>query len=414
MLNQPLLTQLKQWQHRARVEAECIADWWASHTVDHANGGFYGEVSRENRPVAGANKSIIQHSRILWFFSEYALLSGSARYRQLATRAFQYLIEHFDDDKYGAVVWLLDHQGEVVNDKKQTYAISFAIYGLVAYYKLSADELALSKATDYFSLLETHAKDAVHNGYVEAFSGNWQPLADVRLSGEDENFPKTMNTHLHVLEAYTALHAVAPTRQTHQALANLIDIFERHIIDHSSAHLRLFMELDWCERSTVWSYGHDIECSWLMFETLEVLADPERLARLTPLVVRMAETTLAEGIGNKGQVLDRFDCKTQRRHPTSQWWVQAEGLVGFLNGFLLTKSPLLPPVINDIWQFIEDFHRDNEFGEWHYLATCDQSNLPLTYKAGAWKAPYHNGRAMMEISKLVDRIRHQQETTVAQ
>ncbi|WP_198959875.1 AGE family epimerase/isomerase, partial [Neiella marina] len=130
----------------------------------------------------------------------------------------------------------------------------------------------------------------------------------------------------------------------------------------------------------------------------------ERLQRLTPVVLKLADTTLAEGIGERGQVLDQFDCVKRTNHPESHWWAQAEALVGFLNAYYLNGNEELLPLYESIWQFICDFHKDVEFGEWHWLATIDQANHPEVYKAGGWKAPYHNGRAMMEISKLVDRI----------
>ncbi|MBD1389155.1 AGE family epimerase/isomerase [Neiella sp. HB171785] len=415
-MSEVLAPQLIDWQQAARREAESIADWWATYTVDEHHGGFYGEVGRNNTPVIESEKSIIQNTRILWFFSEYAHFlktkslkgrgSKSERYEALATRAFDYLLRYFDDKEQGGVVWQLDHQGQVTDGKKQTYAISFAIYGLSAYYKLTNNPQALAKAQEYFGLLEKHARDHERNGYVEALSQDWQALADVRLSDKDDNLPKTMNTHLHVLEAYTSLHLVAPTAQTAEALANLIDLFNDRIIDHDSGHLRLFMEMDWQDKSTLWSYGHDIECSWLLFEALEALGDEERLQRLTPVVLKLADTTLAEGIGERGQVLDQFDCIKRTNHPESHWWVQAEALVGFLNAYYLNGNEELLPLYESIWQFICDFHKDVEFGEWHWLATIDQANHPEVYKAGGWKAPYHNGRAMMEICKLVDRIQH--------
>ncbi|MBW8189751.1 AGE family epimerase/isomerase [Neiella marina] len=404
MMNQTLSTRLLSWQKSAHQEAEAIADWWANYTVDEHHGGFYGEVGRNNVPVIESEKCIIQNTRILWFFAEYALFSGSERYQKLATRAYQYLLQYFDDPQHGGVVWMLDHQGKVTDSKKQTYAISFAIYALSAYYKLTADPQALSKAQDYFSLLEKHARDYLQVGYIEALSQDWQPMDDVRLSDKDDNLPKTMNTHLHVLEAYTALHVVAPTEQTTEALANLVDIFNDKIIDHKSGHLRLFMEMDWTDKSTLWSYGHDIECSWLLFEALEALGDQTRLEQLTPVVLKLADTTFKEGIGQHGQVFDQYDRVGKFNHPESHWWVQAEAMVGFLNAFYLNGEEALLPLYEGIWQFICNFHKDVEFGEWHWLATVDQPNHPPVYKAGGWKAPYHNGRAMMEVSKLVDRI----------
>ncbi|MCM2678704.1 AGE family epimerase/isomerase [Echinimonas agarilytica] len=399
------LKPLLKWRDECQQEARNIADWWAENTIDHEGGGFLGELNRKNKPVHMASKSIIQNTRILWFFSEYAHFTQSERDLAVATRAYDYLMAHFDDPEYGGVIWMVNYQGKTTDTKKQTYAIGFAIYALSAYYKLTGSETAIATAKGYFELLELHARDRQNNGYVEALSQTWQPLDDVRLSLKDENYPKTMNTHLHILEAYTALHAVAPDSKTEEALGNLIEVFEHQIIDAESNHLKLFLDMDWKDHSTFWSYGHDIECSWLLYEALEALDNEKLINRLTPTVINMAQITLEQGIGEHGQVLDQIDLDSQTKHPESHWWVQAEALVGFLNAYYLTEQKRFLEVNTPIWDFICKYHMDKEFGEWHWLSTLDQPNHPTIYKAGGWKAPYHNGRAMLEICKLVDKIK---------
>lgn len=404
MSSEQLIQQLSHWKGLCQQEAENIASWWADKMVDHQHGGFLGEIDNDNQVTVDAPKCIILNTRILWFFSEYAHFTGSERYRELATRSYHYLMDHFDDKTQGGVYWMVDHLGNVIDDKKQTYAIGFAIYGLSAYYRLTGDEAAIEKAHSYFALMEKYARDHVQEGYIEALSRDWKPLEDVRLSEKDDNLPKSQNTHLHVLEAYTTLHAVAPTESTTEALGYVIDLFETKIIDREVNHLRLFMEMDWTDRSSLWSYGHDIECSWLMYEALEILGDEERLSRWIPLVVQLADTTLEEGIGEHGQVLDQYDFVNKHCHLESHWWVQAEALVGFLNAYMLKPKQEYLSVYQTIWKFIDNYHLDKENGEWFWLATIDQPNHPVQYKAGGWKAPYHNGRAMMEVCKLVDRI----------
>lgn len=404
MINEQLNQHLSNWKDWCEQEAGHIALWWAENMIDEEKGGFLGELSNDNEAKASAPKCIVLNSRILWFFSEYAHFTGLEIYKELATRSYLYLMKHFDDKRQGGVYWMVDHTGKVIDDKKQTYAIAFSIYGLSAYYKLTGDQEAISKAQGYFELIEKYARDQIQGGYIEALTNDWQSMEDVRLSAKDDNLPKSQNTHLHVLEAYTTLHAVSPSERTAEALAYVIDLFETKIIDLKVNHLRLFMEMDWTDRSTLWSYGHDIECSWLMFEALEALADEERLRKWRPMILQLADTTLAEGIGEYGQVMDQFDFVNQHAHQESHWWVQAEALVGFLNAYLLKPKPEYLEIYQGILNFIDNYHLDKAHGEWFWLATLDQPNHPEQYKAGSWKAPYHNGRAMMEVCKLVDRI----------
>ncbi|WDE11047.1 AGE family epimerase/isomerase [Thalassomonas haliotis] len=394
-------------------ELKNISSWWQQHAVDKQYGGFVGEIDHLGKVVDNADKGIILNTRLLWFFSEAALFFRDElkddvqqdKCAALAGRAFYYLLECFDDPQHGGVFWSLDYKGRLFDGKKQTYALAFAIYGLCAYYKLTRESQALAKAMGYFQLLESRALDTVNGGYCEAFAADWSPLQDMRLSNKDDNLPKTMNTHLHVLEAYTALYSANPTPATREALARNIRYFSEHIINPDNGHLRLFMEMDWQDKSRHYSFGHDIEGSWLLYEALQVLAEPELLAGLTPLVIKLARTCLREGLSqglsDNGRVLEAYDFIEKEIDPCSDWWVQAEAMVGFLNAYQLTQDTEYIKAFEGIWHFTRQQHLDRENGEWHWLALEDQASKPARYKAGFWKAPYHNGRAMMEICRLL-------------
>lgn len=388
----------------AQAELHNIAHWWLTHTLDKQHGGFVGEVDFYAKAIPSADKGIVQNSRILWFFSEAAYVnqeqSVSLEYRQVAELSYHYLVNYFDDAKNGGAFWLLNAQGEVVNDKKQTYAQSFCIYALCAYYQLTKDEQALALAIKYFRLVEQHAKDPLHGGYIEAFTGQWQAIDDWRLSDKDLNAPKSMNTHLHVLEAYSALYKVAPTAETEQALRYIIEVFEQKIINKENYHLRLFFDLSWQDLSKTYSYGHDIEASWLLWEALEVLGDQPLAAQLKPSVIALAQVCLDESLASQGQVSDEITISSGHRDEQSFWWVQAEALVGFLNAYHLTHDQKFLQACQGVWQFIQQYHLDKTHGEWHWLSSVDNHQQTLNYKAGFWKAPYHNGRAMMEVCRL--------------
>ena len=388
------------------LDTEChkIADWWMTHSVDQLHGGFFGEIDAKANPVIAANKGIILNTRILWFFSEAAFTYEKAEYRQIAKRAFDYLVTFFDDKQHGGVLWELDYQGKCLSGKKQTYAQAFAIYALSAYYRLTGDESALDKALAYFELLEQHAIDQEYGGYFEAFSQDWQPLDDMRLSDKDLNFPKSMNTHLHVIEAYTSLYQICQKSQVGKALESLLTVFEQHIILKPSMHLSLFQSVDWQDCSPAFSYGHDIECSWLLWEAVKVLNQPALSHKFKAVVLGMAEVCLNQAIGHHGQICDQFTFADQLTHSDSFWWVQAEALVGFLHAYQLGGDEKFKQAAENVWQFIQQQHIDHEYGEWFWLALCDQDAVDDNYKVGFWKGPYHNGRTMMVASRLLLQI----------
>ncbi|KXI27785.1 AGE family epimerase/isomerase [Paraglaciecola hydrolytica] len=397
------------------LDREChkIAKWWIAHSVDPLHGGFYGEIDAKANPVIIANKGIVLNTRILWFFSEAAHTYNNAGYREYATRAFDYLLDYFDDKQYGGVLWELDYQGKAISGKKQTYAQAFAIYALCAYYQLTGDKRALAKAGDYFELLEKNAIDPQFGGYFEAFSQNWQPLDDMRLSDKDLNYPKSMNTHLHVIEAYTSLYHISGDARVGKALTSLLRVFDQHIILKPSLHLSLFQSADWQDQSPAFSYGHDIECSWLLWEALEVLNQPALSQQYKNVVLSMAEVCLAQALGQHGQVCDQYTFADEHTHQESFWWVQAEALVGFLQAYQIGGDEKFKVAAENIWQFIQQQHIDREYGEWHWLALCDQDNVDHNYKAGFWKGPYHNGRAMMVAARLLQSLEKELEHEVA-
>lgn len=383
------------------LECHNIANWWMKHSLDTINGGFYGEIDTQNTAVEDANKGIILNTRILWFFSQAAKEYANDSYRRIAERSYQYLLNHFDDEQQGGVFWELDCTGKCINGKKQTYAQSFAIYGLTAYYQLTNNQQAIDQALKYFSLIEKHAIDPIHGGYLEAFSHNWQSLDDVRLSTKDMNSPKSMNTHIHILEAYTSLYRATKNPQVGIALNTLVTLIFERIVDPNSHHLFLFLDKDWTDRSECFSYGHDIECSWLLWDALNALGEPSMSQKYRATIVSMAKVCLTQSIGDLDQVCDQYTFADQRKHQDSFWWVQAEALVGFLNAYHLTGDTAYLLACEKIWQFTQAQHLDHKNGEWFWMAKAQQSLTSTEYKAGFWKGPYHNGRAMMEAAALI-------------
>lgn len=381
-------------------ELSNISNWWQSRALDDLNGGFVGEIDFFGKPNHSAEKGCVLNTRILWFFSELAGQSGEAEHLQQAKLSYNWLLENLIDNEYGGLLWSVTPAGEISDGKKQTYAQSFGIYALCSYYHLTGDPNALAIAMSCFGLVEKHARDSISGGYVEACDRHWNPVSDYRLSDKDLNLPKSMNTLLHVLEAYTALFRVSPTPHVEEAFRHVLNVFLEHVVCDKTHHLKLFFEMDWEDKSQTYSFGHDIEASWLLWEAALVLGDTSVIEQVKLVCIKMAEVCATEAIGSKGQVCDDYDFLSGHKDEKSYWWVQAEALVGFMNAYALTSEPRFFELCVRIWEFIQQQHLDSENGEWHWVAKCDQSSTEQIYKAGFWKAPYHNGRAMMELQKL--------------
>ena len=391
-------------QQEFRQELIAIADWWATHTVDHEQGGFYGEIDAHNQPVKDASKGIILNARILWFFSEVAQEVDNPVYRSCATRAYDYVMANFFDSEQGGVYWELDAAAVPINTKKQVYAQAFTIYALCAYFQLTRASHALAHALDCFKLIEQHAIDHEHGGYIEAFTREWHVIADSRLSEKDLNYPKSQNTHLHILEAYTTLYQAHPATEVKAALKYNIQIFDNFMIDKNTHHLRMFMDLNWNDFSPGYTYGHDIEASWLIAQALKSLGDDAYLAQLTPTLIKIAQVTLTEALGEQGQVIDSYNFATRKINPDAVWWVQAEALVGFLYAYATTNGEQYYSAAENIWQFIKTYQIDHQYGEWFWLSRLNELHAEPYYKVGFWKCPYHNGRAMIEAMRYLQKM----------
>lgn len=373
-----------------------ILPFWMTVMVDRERGGFYGRITGEDVLEETASKGAILNARILWTFSAAYRLLGKREYQETATRAKRYLIDYFYDPEFGGVYWELDCQGKPLDTKKQIYALGFAIYGLSEYARATGDEEALKYAKCLFDSIEKYSFDREKNGYLEALTRDWQPIADMRLSDKDENEKKTMNTHLHILEPYTNLYRVWKDERLKAQIRNLVNLFLDKILDAETCHLNLFFEDDWTNKYRIVSYGHDIEASWLIHEAALVLEDEDLLKKVEPLIVKIAEAA-DEGLNPDGSMIYENFIDKQKVDRELHWWVQAENVVGHVNLYqhfgdrkALEKALLC-------WDFIREKLVDKEKGEWHWSLYADGTVNTKDDKAGFWKCPYHNGRMCMEI-----------------
>ncbi len=385
----------------AEQELYSILQYWTDNTVDDINGGFVGEIDAQENRITQAEKGLVLNSRILWSFSAAALAYPNDEWEKMAGRAFRYIADHFMDRTYGGAYWSLDAGGFKKNGKKQTYGIAFCIYGLSEYVKLSADKEALDIAKELFLVLEENARDPLYGGYVEALTEDWKKLGDVRLSGKDDNAPKTTNTHLHVVEAYANLYEVWPDEKLAAAVRHILLLFSGHIIDKETGHLRLFFSNDWRPAGNKVSFGHDIEASWLLLHCARVLDDEKIKDKFKKLAIAVARATLP-WMDNEGALWYEKDISNGDINKEKHWWVQAEAMVGFYNAYQLTDDKRYLQLVKGLWQFIQDHLVDQNMGEWYWGMREDNQRMNEP-KAGFWKCPYHNTRACLE---LITRIKN--------
>lgn len=394
--------ELKKLYTEMEEELNSILSWWEKNMVDVTNGGFYGKVDAYNQIHPESDKGIILNTRILWTFAAASNFTKKKEYEIISHRAYEYLIQYFLDKKNGGLFWMLDHKGNPIQLKKQIYAQAFGIYGLSEYYLLTKNEKVIDYAIMLLQLIEKHSFDNIHGGYFEAFTENWQPLEDLRLSEKDANEAKTMNTHLHILEAYTNLFRVFPNDKIKNALQNLIECFLEKFINKRSKHLHLFFDEKWNSKLNAISYGHDIECSWLLQEAAEVLGDQELLKKVKVVALEMAETTLQNGFDGSGGIM--YEKENGHYDKEKHWWVQAEAMVGFFNAYEVSKEKKYIDACLKCWMFIQENIIDQENGEWNW-SVLENGELNISEdKAGAWKAPYHNGRMCLELIKRIDKM----------
>ena len=389
-----LINQLRNEMH-SELENN-ILPFWMNKMEDNEEGGFYGQITGEDELKPEASKGAILNARILWTFSSAYRLLKKPEYLETATRAKRYLIDRFYDPQYRGIYWELDYKGNPLDTKKQIYAIGFAIYGLSEYARATGDEEALAYAQQLFDVIEQHSFDSEQNGYVEALTRDWQPIEDMRLSDKDENEKKTMNTHLHILEPYTNLYRVWKDEQLERQLRNLIEVFITRILDPQTGHLNLFFEEDWTNKYRIYSYGHDIEASWLIHEAALVLGDPEVLKRIEPIIIRIAQAA-DEGLNPDGSMIYENFLDKQKIDRELHWWVQAENVVGHINLYQHFGDTEALDTAARCWEFIKTKLIDREQGEWHWSLLPDGTVNRRDDKAGFWKCPYHNGRMCMEV-----------------
>jgi mannobiose 2-epimerase len=389
---------------RQRVEAELTTDilpFWLKYSLDDEYGGFRGQISNDLKIDRHAAKGLILNARILWTFSKAFSVYRDPIYLATARRAYAYISQYFWDNEFGGVSWMVDCEGRPLDTKKRIYGQAFTIYALAEYAHSSGDPDAIAKAMQLVERIESAGHDDVNGGYFETFERDWTAAADQRLSEVDMDEKKSMNTHLHLLEAYATLLSYREDTTVRFRLRELIEVFLKYIVDPATHHFILFFDEEWHPRSQVISFGHDIEGSWLLCEAAEILGDPEVLQRVRETAVKMAQAVYDQGLDTDGGLLYEADPTGIIDHD-KHWWPQAEAVVGFMNANELTGQRHFMDAAQRSWAFIEQHIVDRQHEEWFWLVS--RAGLPDASKdkVGPWKCPYHNSRTCFEVMERLD------------
>jgi mannobiose 2-epimerase len=391
------ITILPHYRTEVSDELSSILEYWMNNTVDGKYGGFVGQIDNNNVTDPLAPKGVVLNSRILWTFSAAYLFEKKQVYLDIASRAYRYIVDHFIDRKYGGVYWSVDHKGAILDARKQIYGLAFCIYGLTEYYKATREDMALHLAKSLHDQVEKYSFDKTKGGYIEAFTQGWKLVDDLRLSEKDDNEKKTANTHLHIIEAYANLYAVCPDEYLQESIKHLLDVFEQYFIDNRTAHLNLFMDENWVNKSSLISYGHDIEAAWLLLDCAEKIGNAGYISRYKELSIKITDAA-AEGLDEDGGLWYEYDPVIDELIKEKHSWPQAEAMIGFMNAYQLTGNEKYLHHSVSAWEFIKRHIKDNDKGEWFWGVNADYSVMQKE-KAGFWKCPYHNARACMEILK---------------
>ncbi|SDA20263.1 mannobiose 2-epimerase [Ruminococcus sp. YE71] len=371
-----------------------ILPYWAALRDDEF-GGFYGYRGFDLVLDKKADKGVILHSRILWFFSACYEVLKDRECRELADHAFEYVKKNCIDYEMGGVYWMTTFDGKPSDDMKHTYNIAFAVYALSCYYNATGVREALALAERLFDDIETKTPDEY--GCREAFTRDWKLADNEALSENGLHAEKTMNSVLHLIEAYTELYKANKSERVAEALKKQLSIVENKIFDYDRNALRVFFDEKFELIGDIHSYGHDIEASWLTDLAVETLGDKELIGKFNALDLRLAENIYNIGIENGALNNERENDKIDRKRV---WWVQAEGVVGFVNAYQHSGDKKYLEAARSIWEYIKsDIVDKREGGEWYSEVSFEGKPHDFKEETGPWKCPYHNGRMCLEMLK---------------
>lgn len=394
---------------RARLERilhDNILPFWYPAVLDTVDGGYRLNHDREGNYLGPADKALVTQARTLWFFARlYNAGMGGPQHLAAARHGFEFMRRALWDAEHGGFYWSVSPDGSrPVQALKHLYGQGFGLYALVEYGRASGDRRAEQMAQELFGLLEFHAHDRQHGGYREFFGRDWGavPAGATGYVGGGGPGLKLMNTHLHLMEPFTTYYQWLPQPRLRQRLVELVFVQSNAVVRQGLGACTDRYAADWTplldgDAARV-SYGHDIENVWLLMAAQRALGLSD--GPLTGLYRSLMAYSLEYGYdGEAGGFYDSgpFNAAADRRDKV--WWVQAEGLVAALYMYRLTGEARYAEVFGQTLDWIEAHQIDGRGGDWFSVVQQGQGQ---GNKAGAWKSPYHNGRAMIECLETLD------------
>jgi len=379
---------------RSRLDALAleVATFWKTHGLDAEYGGFHGMHDRNGQPVLGAEKGLIQQSRHLWTFSTwYERREPTPEIRALADDVYRFLITHYLDDDH-EFFFKVDRAGtQVVETKKQLYAESFAIFGLATYARIFDVPEARALALACFRSIDRRSHDGQYGGYDQTHDPGWLTAGA----------SKETNTHIHLLEAFTALHRLDPDPLVRTRLQEMVDVTAHRLAQPSGyAHKEFYRDWRTFGPPRV-SYGHDLETAWLIMDALTALdqAAPDVAASAR----RLGERSSTEGYDPRhGGYFEEGVPDGAPDRPEKVWWIQAEALPGLWWTYKLSGDPVHIDRLERTLDWIGSHQRNAETGEWYWGILPDGSIGERGDHMGEeWKASYHSLRALIFTSDWI-------------
>ena len=370
-----------------------IIPFWKSLS-DQKNGGYYGHMDYEQNIDEKAEKGCILNSRITWFFANSYLLLEDEHLLYEARHGYEFLKTHCLDKEYGGVYWSVEYDGTPLDTTKHTYNQAFAIYALSSYYDASKNPESLQIAEKLYHIIEEKCRD--EEGYLEAFSRDFKPVVNDKLSENGVIAQRTMNTLLHIFEAYTEFYRVTKREDVKKRMEWILTIIAEKIYNPQLHRQEVFFDKGYHSILDLHSYGHDIETAWLVDRGIEVLG--KRTVSGKMLDITKDLTSQVYQTAFDGQSLAN-ECEQGVMDEGRVWWVQAEAVVGFLNGYEKDRSKKEYLVAaKQIWNFIEQYVIDKRPGsEWFWQVDKEGNSDPGKPLVEPWKCPYHNGRMCLEV-----------------
>ncbi len=374
---------------RAHLEHKILPFWMG--LKDEENGGFYGYMDQNLILNRVADKGCILNSRILWTFSTAARLLDGEKYVPFAKQAYRFQ-ERFLDPNNGGVYWSVTYDGKPADTTKHTYCQAFAIYGLAAYYRLTGEQEALDRAMDLFRVIEGRCRD--EGGYLEALKADFSPESNEKLSENGVMASRTMNTLLHVIEAYAELYRVHPDGQVMVACVEGLNQVLDKIYNPEKRRMEVFFDAEFRSLLDMQSYGHDIEGSWLIWDAVETFIRPDGREWWKKMCLDLLESATERAFSDHGLDYEIVNGEVNRNR---DWWPQAETMLGFEFGWRMTKDPVWLERLKTQWDYVKRVIVDpRSGGEWYNSVSEDGTPLqkPMVEE---WKCPYHNGRMCMRL-----------------